>query len=296
MELKGEYEIAAPRQRVWEALNNPEVLRACIPGCDSLEKTADNAFEAKVTAKVGPVKAKFGGNVTLENMNPPESYSIVGEGKGGAAGFAKGGADVHLAEKGPDLTVLSYTVTANVGGKLAQLGTRLIQGTSKRMADDFFARFREQVEGPPSEVTAAAGVEAPVPETPESVPAATAEVLSEPPARPAEGEAVPPPTPTAPIPTPTAPQPPISSKPLGSEEVVGSEETGPGVDQGATPERPAPAETGSEVRPEPEVHRPAARERERQRVEPPPTPKTMSPLVWIVGLVVLILLLIWVVT
>ncbi|MGI9499239.1 MAG: SRPBCC family protein, partial [Geminicoccaceae bacterium] len=109
MDMNGEYRIAAPRETVWAGLNDPETLRASIPGCESLEKTGDTSFSAKVVAKVGPVKAKFGGDVTLSNINPPESYTISGEGKGGAAGFAKGGADVKLADDGEGGTILTYT-------------------------------------------------------------------------------------------------------------------------------------------------------------------------------------------
>jgi uncharacterized protein len=134
-----------------------------LPGCESLEKLSDREFAATVVAKVGPVKAKFNGNVTLSNLNPPESYTISGEGKGGAAGFAKGGADVMLIEEG-EVTVLTYTAKADVGGKLAQLGSRLIDGTAKKMADEFFDNFAKQVAGP-----------APAPAVPEEVPeAATA--------------------------------------------------------------------------------------------------------------------------
>ena len=140
MDMSGEYRIPAPRQRVWLALNDPETLKQAIPGCEELIKHSDTELEAKVTAKVGPVKAKFNGNVRLENINAPQSYSIVGEGKGGAAGFAKGGADVHLQEDGSD-TILTYHAKAEVGGKLAQIGSRLIQGTAKKMADDFFGKF-----------------------------------------------------------------------------------------------------------------------------------------------------------
>lgn len=145
MDMTGEYRIAAARDKVWEGLNDPETLKASIPGCESLEKTGDDAFTAKVVAKVGPVKAKFSGDVKLSNINPPESYTISGEGKGGAAGFAKGGADVKLADDGDGGTILTYTAKADVGGKLAQLGSRLIDGTSKKMADEFFSNFREQV-------------------------------------------------------------------------------------------------------------------------------------------------------
>ncbi len=145
MQINGERSIPASRQKVWEALNDPEVLKACIPGCEELDKTSDHSFAAKVKAKVGPVSAKFNGEVTLSDMNPPESYTISGEGKGGAAGFAKGGAKVHLKEEGPASTLLTYDVEAKVGGKLAQVGSRLIDGTAKKMADQFFTAFAQQV-------------------------------------------------------------------------------------------------------------------------------------------------------
>ena len=140
MELTGEYRIGASRQEVWDALNDPEVLKECIPGCQELEKTADSEMSAVVVSKVGPVKATFKGSVKLENQKPPESYSINGEGKGGVAGFAKGGADVELVEDG-DGTILRYSANAQVGGKLAQLGARLINSTAKKMADEFFGKF-----------------------------------------------------------------------------------------------------------------------------------------------------------
>lgn len=141
MDMQGEYRIPASRETVWEALNDPEVLKASITGCQSLEKTEDgDGFTAKVTAKVGPVKATFGGSVRLENVNAPESYTIVGEGKGGAAGFAKGSADVNLEADGDD-TVLRYTVKAQVGGKLAQLGARLVDSTAHKYAKEFFDTF-----------------------------------------------------------------------------------------------------------------------------------------------------------
>ena len=147
MDMTGEYRIPAPREEVWAALNDPAKLKASLPGCQSLEKVSDREFAATVVAKVGPVQAKFNGNVTLSNLNPPESYTISGEGKGGAAGFAKGGADVRLLEEG-EVTVLTYTAKADVGGKLAQLGSRLIDGTAKKMADEFFNNFSRQVAGP----------------------------------------------------------------------------------------------------------------------------------------------------
>ena len=145
MEMSGERRIEASRAAVWRALNDPEVLREAIPGCQELERTGDNAYTAKVQAKVGPVKANFSGNVTLRDIVEPESYRIEGEGSGGAAGFAKGGASVTLAEEG-GTTVLSYQVDAQVGGKLAQIGSRLIGGTARKLADQFFNRFTEVVE------------------------------------------------------------------------------------------------------------------------------------------------------
>ncbi len=170
MDMTGEYRIPASRDKVWAALNDAETLKASIPGCESLEKTGDDAFTAKVVAKVGPVKAKFSGDVKLLNINPPESYTISGEGKGGAAGFAKGGADVKLADDGEGGTILSYTAKADVGGKLAQLGSRLIDGTSKKMADEFFSNFKEQVaptaeEAVPAEAEGAAAASATQPVT-----------------------------------------------------------------------------------------------------------------------------------
>lgn len=145
MDMTGEYRIPAPRQTVWEALNDPDILKASIPGCDELTKKSPTELEAKVTAKVGPVKAKFGGNVTLSDLNPPESYVISGQGSGGAAGFAKGGANVHLSEDGPGTTILRYEAKADVGGKLAQIGSRLIDGTAKKLADQFFTAFKKHV-------------------------------------------------------------------------------------------------------------------------------------------------------
>tara|TARA_R110002110_G_C13010022_1_gene676738 strand:+ start:83 stop:538 length:456 start_codon:yes stop_codon:yes gene_type:complete len=144
MDMSGEYWIPASRETVWQALNDPDVLRECIPGCDSLDKTSETSFEARVTAKVGPVKAKFGGEVELTDINPPQSYKISGQGKGGAAGFAKGGAEVSLEEDGAE-TILRYEVNATVGGKLAQIGSRLVDSTARKMADQFFGKFVEVV-------------------------------------------------------------------------------------------------------------------------------------------------------
>jgi carbon monoxide dehydrogenase subunit G len=141
MEMSGQQRIPAPRDKVWQALNDPQVLKECIPGCQSLEKVSDTELKATVRAKVGPVSATFKGTVTLSN-----GYKIAGEGKGGAAGFAKGGADVTLADDGEG-TLLTYTAKGQVGGKLAQVGARLVDATAKNMADQFFAAFAEHVGG-----------------------------------------------------------------------------------------------------------------------------------------------------
>jgi carbon monoxide dehydrogenase subunit G len=171
MDMTGEYRIAAPRAKVWAALNDAEILRQSIPGCDEIEKTSDTSFTAKVTAKVGPVKASFGGKVTLSDMDPPNGYTISGEGSGGVAGFAKGGAKVALVDDGAG-TLLSYAVDAQVGGKLAQIGSRLIDGTARKMAGDFFAKFSEVVGGPPAVMAPAPEVAA-IPQ-PAPTPAPTA--------------------------------------------------------------------------------------------------------------------------
>ena len=147
MKLTEERIIAAPPETVWAAILNPEVLKACIPGCKELTGTPEEGFDAVVVQKVGPVKATFKGGVTLSAMQPPESLTITGEGKGGAAGFAKGGADVRLEPQG-DVTLLHYDVEAKVGGKLAQLGSRIIDGFAKKMADQFFEQFQQTVGGP----------------------------------------------------------------------------------------------------------------------------------------------------
>ncbi|WP_458098072.1 SRPBCC family protein [Roseomonas sp. WA12] len=146
MEMTGERRIAAPRQVVWDALNDPGVLRASIPGCESIERAAADCFEARVAMRVGPMAIRFGGKVKLENLQPPERYSISGEGSGGAMGFAKGNADVVLQEDGPGATRLGYTARAQIGGKMAQLGARLIDSTAKQVSDQFFTAFATHVE------------------------------------------------------------------------------------------------------------------------------------------------------
>ncbi|HVB15337.1 MAG TPA: carbon monoxide dehydrogenase subunit G [Stellaceae bacterium] len=140
MDMQGERHIPAPRQKVWECLNDPEVLKRCIPGCETIEKISDTEFTAKVVARVGPVKASFSGKVTLSDLDPPSGYTITGEGTGGVAGFAKGSATVALTEEGGE-TVLRYGAQGQVGGKLAQIGSRLIDATARKMADEFFSRF-----------------------------------------------------------------------------------------------------------------------------------------------------------
>ena len=145
MELKDEVRIEAGRETVYAALNDPEILKQCIPGCEELIKHSDTELEAKVLLKIGPVKARFSGNVTLDPSEAPERFSLKGEGNGGVAGFAKGGADVALFEEGGE-TLLRYDAKADIGGKLAQLGSRLVTSTSRKLAGSFFEKFREVVE------------------------------------------------------------------------------------------------------------------------------------------------------
>src|SRR3954454_4086874 len=146
MDMTGEHQIKAPRPAVWAALNDPAVLKQSIAGCEELVKTSDTEFQAQVTAKVGPVKAKFSGKVTLSELDPPNGYTITGEGSGGAAGFAKGGAKVALEDAPGGGTLLKYEVNAQIGGKLAQIGSRLVDGAARKMADEFFTAFTSVVE------------------------------------------------------------------------------------------------------------------------------------------------------
>jgi uncharacterized protein len=165
MQITGSFTVPAPRQRVWEALNDPEILRQCIPCCEALARVGDNEFEGKVVAKVGPVKATFAGRVTLADLDPPNGYTIQGEGKGGVAGFAKGSAKVRLKDDGA-ATVLEYEADASVGGKLAQIGGRLVEGAANQTAQGFFSKFSELLGGgTPAPDEAAAGEESePAPE------------------------------------------------------------------------------------------------------------------------------------
>lgn len=144
MEQSGEYRIAASREDVWAALNDPDVLGACIDGCESITRSDEQHFDVAVKAKIGPVSATFQAQLELTDLNPPISYVINGNAKGGAAGFAKGSANVSLTEEG-DVTLLRYGVKANVGGKLAQVGSRLIDGAARKMADDFFETFSKRL-------------------------------------------------------------------------------------------------------------------------------------------------------
>ena len=146
MTMSGEVQLAAPREVVWAKLNDPAVLKSCIPGCEELETTEEGGFRATAKIKVGPVSARFKGKVTLSDLDPPNGYKITGEGEGGVAGFAKGGAVVGLTDKDGG-TLLTYNVEAQIGGKLAQLGQRLINGSAKKLADEFFSNFAKAVQG-----------------------------------------------------------------------------------------------------------------------------------------------------
>ena len=170
MDLAGSVEIASPRSRLWAALNDPEVLARCIDGVERLTRTNGDVptFDGEMQARVGPVRARFAGTVRLEDIVAPERYRLVGEGKGGIAGFAKGSADVVLTELGPAHTELSYVVKAQVGGKLAQLGARLVEGAAKQYAEGFFAKLKDEVEAPAEGPTTAdliAAASQPLPES-----------------------------------------------------------------------------------------------------------------------------------
>lgn len=147
MDMTGERRIPAPRQKVWDALNDPQVLKACIPGCESVERQPNGDLKATAAVKIGPISTRFSGLLKLLDLDPPNSYRIAGEGQGGAAGFAKGGATVNLSDDGA-FTIMRYEVKAQVGGKIAQLGARLVDATSKQMADAFFNRFTNEVGDP----------------------------------------------------------------------------------------------------------------------------------------------------
>jgi uncharacterized protein len=162
MDMTGEQIIALPQQRVWEALNDPAVLKACIPGCETMEKVSDNEYRIVMSASVGPVKAKFNGKLLLSDLNPPNSYALAFEGSGGAAGFGKGSSTVALSPTDGG-TRLSYTAHATVGGKLAQVGSRLIDGVARKMADDFFTKFNQTLAPATAAPAPDAGVTATIP-------------------------------------------------------------------------------------------------------------------------------------
>jgi uncharacterized protein len=161
MDMNDSQRIEAPREVVFAALNDIDVLKACIPGCETINKLSDEELEATVVLKIGPVKASFGGKVTFSNIDPPNGYTITGEGSGGIAGFAKGGADVRLEADG-DATILHYAVKAEVGGKIAQLGSRLIDSTAKKLAGEFFEKFAAVVANPQEAAAADAASDHPV--------------------------------------------------------------------------------------------------------------------------------------
>ena len=171
MDMNGEVHLPASREAVWKALNDPEILKQAIPGCEEIVKLSDTEMTAKVAARVGPVSAKFAGKVTLSDLDPPNGYTISGEGQGGVAGFAKGGAKVNLKDESGG-TLLSYTVQAQVGGKLAQIGSRLIDATARKMAEEFFARFAAAVSAPAPAAAGAPSAEAVAPAPPEPARAA----------------------------------------------------------------------------------------------------------------------------
>ncbi|MBI2316810.1 MAG: carbon monoxide dehydrogenase subunit G [Betaproteobacteria bacterium] len=167
MEMKGEQLIPVAQAEVWRGLNDPEVLKACIPGCESIERVTDTEYKVALTIAVGPVKAKFAGKLALSDLNPPNSYSLAFEGSGGAAGFAKGSAQVNLSTEG-SATKLAYSTKANVGGKLAQIGSRLIDGVAMKTADEFFAKFKQKMA--PAAAAAGPAEKAPAAPAPEAAP------------------------------------------------------------------------------------------------------------------------------
>lgn len=248
MDMSGQQVIPADRETVWRGLNDPEILRQSIPGCESIEKLSDTEMTAKVTAKVGPVKARFTGAVTLSNLNPPESYTISGEGKGGAAGFAKGGADIRL-EEAEGGTRLSYEVHANVGGKLAQLGGRLIDGTAKRMAGEFFDNFAKAV----------------APEAAQGVTPAEPVAAVEPDTAPV-GEPMPEMASAAPRPVQQAA---VQATPAAGAEDLQPEPGTPAVDTRASEPQPVP---------EPEPGQPSP---------------GLNPIIWVGGLVIIVVAIIY---
>ena len=164
MELASTRIVPARPHAVWAALNDPDVLKACLPGCESFVRSGENAYAVVIAARVGPVSARFNGRMTMSDIDAPNGYTLHFEGQGGAAGFARGEARVTLAPEGAQHTAMSYVAKAQVGGKLAQLGSRLVDGAAAKMTDEFFARFVEQIGAPPAPAAASASVPAPLPE------------------------------------------------------------------------------------------------------------------------------------
>ncbi len=283
MDMNGEARIPAPQSVVWDALNDPEALKQAITGCEELERDGDNAFTARVRTKVGPVSARFGGRVELQDLNPPHSYRIVGEGTGGAAGFAKGGAIVRLEAAGPDATLLKYEVDASVGGKLAQIGSRLIDGAARKMADDFFTKFGAIAVERAS--AAAPAPASPAAKEPVATPQAQPAALSAPPVQVSAGSlaqtriesslihnSVEPVVAPAPIPAPL-PTPAQSAEPPAQQE----------------PQAQASAASSTEAR----LAEDAAAEASRPTI--PPDPNSGIPgLMWVAGIGLLVAILLFV--
>ena len=219
MDMTGERRIAAPRQVVWDALNDTATLKASIPGCESLEKAGDNQMKATAAVKLGPISARFNGAVTLSDIDAPNSYTISGEGQGGVAGFAKGGAKVFLTDDS-DATVLKYEVNAQVGGKLAQLGARLIDATAKQMAEQFFTKFTAEVEKLAAAAVSGAagspsGIAAPPMPSPHGMPSASGSAMPPVPVPvPGRNTAMPPPRTEPADVRPPPPMPPSAIGPL----------------------------------------------------------------------------------
>lgn len=278
MDMNGEARIPAPQAVVWDALNDPEALKQAITGCEELERDGENAFTARVRAKVGPVSARFGGRVELQDLNPPHSYRIVGEGTGGAAGFAKGGAIVRLEADGPDATMLKYEVDASVGGKLAQIGSRLIDGAARKMADDFFTKFGAIA----AERAASSTPNAPEPvaEAQEAAP----QQFSPPPSEPVQ----------------SAPQwtPPVQvSATLAPVRVeTTASETVPQADQPPRPEpvvqQPAPVQEAATSSTEARIAEDAATEATRPTIRPNPN-GGVPGLMWVAGIGLLVAILLF---
>jgi uncharacterized protein len=289
MDMSGESRIPAPQAVVWGALNDPEALKQAITGCEELERDGENAFTARVRAKVGPVSARFGGRVELQDLNPPHSYRIVGEGTGGAAGFAKGVAIVRLEADGPDATMLKYEVDASVGGKLAQIGSRLIDGAARKMADDFFTKF-----GAIASERAAASA----PSAPASVVDAQAAVpqqFSPPPSEPVQS--APKWTPPVQVSAATAPTPPVATAAPASVQVEATAtETVPQADQPPGPEpvvqQPASVQEVATSSTEARIAVDAATEATRPTIRPDPN-GGVPGLMWVAGIGLLVAILLF---